>query len=981
VSGFGYGATFVDRATGLRWEAHHPASRPDRWSAYLEGATREYDRYGIAALVDRPALERGDGVSIFFVAVDEKDRVVAGLRCHGPLDESVASQALAEMAASPEWWEHREKVAAVTPYGLVEIKGAWRELSGDGNHAVSAGLARCCVHAVEWLGAEMMLAAVADRMKPLLASVGSLMMGTESAPYPSEKYRTILTGLRRARYRDVIDPGQARLLRQEAAELSQTSRNALATGWRPVILDTRRRADRHILANLRSDPAMTVLDVVDRQRAELRRLLPSAQPGLFDEPARHVFYPWRRIVVRMLGPESFPVVRLDRNRNRITREEQDRLRRQRVGVVGLSSGHTIATTLALEGLCGELRLADFDDVELTNLNRIPASVLDVGVNKAVAAARRVSEIDPYLPVRIAADGLTVHNADDFVAGLDVVVEQCDELDMKLLVREVARRQGVAVVMETSDRGLLDVERFDVEPERPPFHGLLGDMTAEAMRSLSVAEKIPYVLTIVETDKASARGAASMAEIGRTLSTWPQLGSEVTLGGASVAATVRRIGIGDDVPSGRTRLDVDAAVAALRDPPGATGTTGSNATTGPAGGTTTSTTVGGPREAAASAESVLVPPTTLAPPTPRADPMGAVVHAAALAPSCGNGQPWRFKLGQHRLEVQVVRARGCGVMDVRSRASYVGIGAALFNARVAAARAGMSAAVQVFPGGAASDVVAGMDLRPAAHPEAGADSGTEDEALAALYEPMLARCSNRRHGEPAALDLAVVTRLTAAARLEGAMLHLVTDQARRAECAEIMAATERVRFLTPGLRAATMREMRFPGEEARTGIDVATLELSSFEAASLRLMRRDDVMELLERWDAGHALGDYMKTAVLSSSALAIISMPSSSPASYVTGGMALERVWTEAQRAGLAVHAVAPAFLYAVQDADFETLCGTRWGADLRKLSVRFRAAVGLGASTALALVLRLSHAPPPSVRSLRLPIEAVVLHTDDVST
>ncbi len=972
MSTFGYGASFVDRTTGLRWEAHHPASRPDRWSSYLEGAAREYDRYGIAALVDRQALERGDGVSIFFVAVDPKDRVVAGLRCHGPLDESVASQALAEMAASPEWQHHRETIAAVTPYGVVEMKGAWRETSGDGRHAVSAALARCCVHAVEWLGAEVMLAAVADRMEPLLASVGSLMMGTESAPYPSERYRTILTRLRRTRYRDVIDPDQARILRQEAHELHRTSREAVATGWRPVVLDTRHRADRHVLANLRADPSISVLDVVDRQRGELRRLLPSADPDVLDEVPRHVYYPWRRAVVRMLGPSAFSVVRLDRNRNRITRAEQARLRRQRVGIVGLSSGHAVATTLALEGLCGELRLADFDDMELTNLNRIPASVLDVGVNKAVVAARRVAEIDPYLSVRIATDGLTADNADEFVAGLDVVVEQCDELDMKLLVREVARRQGVAVVMETSDRGLLDVERFDIEPERPPFHGLLGDMTAEAMRALSVAEKIPYVLSIVETDKASARGVASMAEIGRTLSTWPQLGSEVTLGGASVAAAVRRIGVGEVVPSGRTRLDMDAAVAAL-DPPAGAPTGDDDGTESDPGAVPDAA---GWQAAAAVPEATAVPDAVRVTDAVPDDPMLALVHAAGLAPSCGNGQPWQFTLGGGRLEVGLVPSRGCGVMDVRARASYVGIGAAVFNARVAAAHAGLEAGLHLFPHGATSDVVAELAIGPL--PGDGADAPVPDEELAALYEPMLDRCSNRRHGVPEALDLGVVARLNRAAAQEGATLHLVTDPSRLTRCAELMGATERVRFLTPGLREATMREMRFAGDDARTGIDLATLELSSFETASIQLMRRADVMELLERWDAGHALGDYLKTAVLSSSALAVISMANSTPASYVAGGMALERVWIEAQRAGLAVHAVGTAFLYAVQDADFETLCGTRWADDLRRLSAAFRAEVGLGPSTAMALVLRLSHAPPPSTRSLRLPIEAVMRHVGE---
>ncbi len=82
-----------------------------------------------------------------------------------------------------------------------------------------------------------------------------------------------------------------------------------------------------------------------------------------------------------------------------------------IGIVGVSAGHSIAHMLAMEGLAGELRLADFDTMELTNLNRIPGNVLDLGVNKAVAAARRIAEIDPYLRVIVAPNGITTRTSD------------------------------------------------------------------------------------------------------------------------------------------------------------------------------------------------------------------------------------------------------------------------------------------------------------------------------------------------------------------------------------------------------------------------------------------------------------------------------------------------------------------------------------------------------------------------------------------
>ena len=79
----------------------------------------------------------------------------------------------------------------------------------------------------------------------------------------------------------------------------------------------------------------------------------------------------------------------------------------------MSAGHVIAHTLAAQGLCGELRLADFDQLALSNLNRVPATVFDIGLNKAEVAARRIAELDPYLPVRIFDSGLTLETIDEF----------------------------------------------------------------------------------------------------------------------------------------------------------------------------------------------------------------------------------------------------------------------------------------------------------------------------------------------------------------------------------------------------------------------------------------------------------------------------------------------------------------------------------------------------------------------------------------
>ena len=81
-----------------------------------------------------------------------------------------------------------------------------------------------------------------------------------------------------------------------------------------------------------------------------------------------------------------------------------------------------------------------------------------------------------------------------------------------------------------------------------------------------------------------------------------------------------------------------------------------------------------------------------------------------------------------------------------------------------------------------------------------------------------------------MDLSLTARLAESARTEGGLLHLVTDHDRLHECAEILGATERVRFLVARLHREMAGELRFAGEDVHTGIDVRSLELGTADRA-------------------------------------------------------------------------------------------------------------------------------------------------------
>jgi hypothetical protein len=276
-----------------------------------------------------------------------------------------------------------------------------------------------------------------------------------------------------------------------------------------------------------------------------------------------VYYPWLHTVVHVLDEEEFFKVRSARNMHKITPEEQAVLRTKRVGVIGLSVGHAVAMALVMEGIGGELRLADFDTLDLSNCNRIQTSLVHLGLPKTEMALRDIAEINPFLKVAVYNEGITSENIDDFFTKngvLDAVVEECDSGDVKLLARIKAKEYGVPLLMETSDRGVLDIERYDLEPNRPLLHGLLS--ANDYRKDLSQEEKRAILLGTIDFSKVSERGLFSMSEIGKSITTWPQLASDVISGGASVAMAARLILLGEKLESKRIYVDIASSIRGI-----------------------------------------------------------------------------------------------------------------------------------------------------------------------------------------------------------------------------------------------------------------------------------------------------------------------------------------------------------------------------------------------------------------------------------
>lgn len=275
-----------------------------------------------------------------------------------------------------------------------------------------------------------------------------------------------------------------------------------------------------------------------------------------------VYYPWKDELVHLLDEAEFVKVRTIRNAYKITPEEQELLGKMKIGVVGLSVGQSAALALAMERIGGELRIADFDHLELSNMNRLRSGVGDLGLLKGDIVKRQIAELDPFIKVKFYEKGITNENMDEFLesdGGLDLLVEECDSSDVKIKIRKRCAKLGIPVLMDTSDRTILDIERFDLDKDYPILHGLVSKDLVD-LEEYTPEQKREVLFQCIDLNKVSERGRMSLGEVGKTITTWPQLATDVIIGGAIVAMAARMILLNQGIKSSRTYVDVPSIIS-------------------------------------------------------------------------------------------------------------------------------------------------------------------------------------------------------------------------------------------------------------------------------------------------------------------------------------------------------------------------------------------------------------------------------------
>ena len=126
---------------------------------------------------------------------------------------------------------------------------------------------------------------------------------------------------------------------------------------------------------------------------------------------------------------------LARTRLLLGDEAVNSLRHSRVAVLGLGGvGGAAAEAICRSGV-GAMLLADYDKVDITNLNRQHYTMKDLGVPKTLALVEQLEAINPYLNYETYTERVIPANVKRLFSECDVIVEAFDKPDQKAMLIE------------------------------------------------------------------------------------------------------------------------------------------------------------------------------------------------------------------------------------------------------------------------------------------------------------------------------------------------------------------------------------------------------------------------------------------------------------------------------------------------------------------------------------------------------------------
>lgn len=184
-------------------------------------------------------------------------------------------------------------------------------------------------------------------------------------------------------------------------------------------------------------------------------------------------------------------------------DKLNKLRSAHVLVVGLGGVGAYAAEQICRAGVGEMTIVDGDDIESTNINRqLPASISNLGKDKALVMGERLLDINPNLKLNIINEYLREERMIEVLRerSYDYVVDAIDTLAPKLFLIYHSLQNKLNIVSAMGAGGKMDPTKIQVTDISKSYNCRLARMLRKKLHQLGVRKGVQVVFSPEDVSK-------------------------------------------------------------------------------------------------------------------------------------------------------------------------------------------------------------------------------------------------------------------------------------------------------------------------------------------------------------------------------------------------------------------------------------------------------------------------------------------------
>ena len=180
----------------------------------------------------------------------------------------------------------------------------------------------------------------------------------------------------------------------------------------------------------------------------------------------------------------------------------EKIKNTTVAVIGLGGVGGYAVESLIRSGIENIIIADYDIIDITNLNRqIISDQKHIGYFKVDEMERRILNINPACKVTKIYEKLTLDNLDEiFNSSIDYLIDACDTIIVKQELIKICLNKNIKIISCMGTGNKLDSTKLEISDIRKTSYDPIAKKIRKYLKDNNINKKVPVVYSKEQNKK-------------------------------------------------------------------------------------------------------------------------------------------------------------------------------------------------------------------------------------------------------------------------------------------------------------------------------------------------------------------------------------------------------------------------------------------------------------------------------------------------